>query len=691
MELSPIGGSGVALDTDNIEHDTRAPSLGDGPCGGDADPFGQSGGALDLEQNFLLDSRLPIPSEVYSPGMSDQFEDVSGVVQKGYNKDQSLDSSWMQLEQKPVSFFWEQGFWADIFGNNDSESAASTVVRQFSLHRPAVVSEPIVESDASATVGTSDVPQKRFKAASYLDVVTKSSVQSWKEHRDSMWEVAIRRWHSSAMTWKGDDCFVKMLQSKSDFRGQCQILVDILHHKSPATLLKRSNSLSRLVNDLHAHNQEFPCSESELYDHLCRQRSEGAPSSRLKALLEAVTFVRHVFGCESLDFAVKSRRCMGAASSKTVETVKQAPPLTVEHLKCIHAVLETDPDPWNVVFCGMVLFCVYGRARWSDAQHSQFVEWDCDSGGNICFVECSTAVHKTCRALNMRHAFLPLTAPGLGVTEKGWAVHWNKARMDLDIEDLKIFPLMPAPDEGGVPSVRPLSTAEAAKWLQLILVQQSAKMSMQPPLKYTTHSFKATCLSYLAKFGAAFEDRLALGYHTDQVRMALRYSRDGASRPLRVLEECIHAIRVGRFFPDETRSGRFAELVSNQQGVGSSVGETVVDDVKHETVGTVDGSAIADETIDLVSDYATTCSSSSDDDEAVVLPKVPNRLLLIPDDVDIWKHVKLRTVHLAPKGNIRVLSCGRKITDRFRKEGIDHRFDVIKCTPCFKTIAPENR
>ena len=111
----------------------------------------------------------------------------------------------------------------------------------------------------------------------------------------------------------------------------------------------------------------------------------------------------------------------------------------------------------------------------------------------------------------MRHAFLPLTAPGLGVTEKGWAVHWNKARMDLDIEDLKIFPLMPAPDEGGVPSVRPLSTAEAAKWLQLILVQQSAKMSMQPPLKYTTHSFKATCLSYLAKFGAAFVGPLGVG------------------------------------------------------------------------------------------------------------------------------------------------------------------------------------
>ena len=49
-----------------------------------------------------------------------------------------------------------------------------------------------------------------------------------------------------------------------------------------------------------------------------------------------------------------------------------------------------------------------------------------------------------------------------------------------------------------------------------------------PPLAYTSHSFKATCLSYLAKMGAGFSDRLALGYHVDQIAMALRYSRDGA-------------------------------------------------------------------------------------------------------------------------------------------------------------------
>ena len=155
---------------------------------------------------------------------------------------------------------------------------------------------------------------------------------------------------------------------------------------------------------------------------------------------------------------------------------------------------------------------------------------------------------RTCRALNMRHSFLPLAAPGKGVAESSWAAYWCQAREELGIEDLNVFPLMTVPDEEAVPTVRPLSTAEAGKWLQVILMQQGAKLSEQSSVQYTTHSFKATCLSYLAKYGCSFEDRLALGYHSDQVRMALRYSRDGASRPLRVLEECLSAIRQNQFF-----------------------------------------------------------------------------------------------------------------------------------------------
>ncbi len=172
--------------------------------------------------------------------------------------------------------------------------------------------------------------------------------------------------------------------------------MDVLHNKAPSTLLKRCSSIARLVNDLVKHDQTFPCLESELYEHLCRQRDLGEKKSRLKSLLEAVTFVRHMFNIVSLDDCTKSRRCMGVATSTEASIVKQAPPLMLVHLRAVHSLLDSNDDPWEVCFCGMVLFCVYGRARWSDAQHSQFLTWDRDVTGVIRYVECATAVHKTC-------------------------------------------------------------------------------------------------------------------------------------------------------------------------------------------------------------------------------------------------------------------------------------------------------
>ena len=59
------------------------------------------------------------------------------------------------------------------------------------------------------------------------------------------------------------------------------------------------------MNDLHAHQLNVLCNETELHDHLCRQRDARAPLSRWKALMEAIVFVRHVFGCESLGYTIK--------------------------------------------------------------------------------------------------------------------------------------------------------------------------------------------------------------------------------------------------------------------------------------------------------------------------------------------------------------------------------------------------
>ena len=166
--------------------------------------------------------------------------------------------------------------------------------------------------------------------------------------------------------------------------------------------------------------------------------------------------------------------------------------------------------------------------------------------------------------------------------------------------------------------------------------------------------------------------------------MALRYSRDGASRPLRVLETCLSDIRAGRFRPDITRSGRFVgTLASDKVSTGVDVAEE--SHVKKEVLVASQGAFDVGEVVEVLSDHATTCSESSSDDDAVVMPKNPTRTLLIPQGVDVWKHTKLKTVHLAVQGYVRILACGRKITDSYQRDGVDVRFDIIKCRQCFNS------
>ena len=87
--------------------------MSDDAGAGKQDPFGPLEAALDLTPDMLhdhTDGFLPEPSEGYSPSFVDGFDAESRVDSKSYDRSQVLDKSWMQLEQKPVEFFWESGF-----------------------------------------------------------------------------------------------------------------------------------------------------------------------------------------------------------------------------------------------------------------------------------------------------------------------------------------------------------------------------------------------------------------------------------------------------------------------------------------------------------------------------------------------------------------------------------------------------
>ena len=77
--------------------------------------------------------------------------------------------------------------------------------------------------------------------------------------------------------------------------------------------------------------------------------------------------------------------------------------------------------------------------------------------------------------------------------------------------------------------------------------------------RFSAHSAKATVLSWAAKFGASSGLRRLLGGHAKvKDRVVLEYSRDALAPAMIFVAELYSAIRAGRFLPDATRSGRFA-------------------------------------------------------------------------------------------------------------------------------------
>ena len=224
---------------------------------------------------------------------------------------------------------------------------------------------------------------------------------------------------------------------------------------------------------------------------------------------------------------------------------------------------------------------------------------------------------------------------------------------------------------------------------------------MRPGARITSHSCKCTCLSYLAKRGASFEDRLVLGYHANKLRMAMTYSRDSAARPLALLSRVLGEIRDGIFEPDNTRSGRLkpgakpleSDLIGlppNGESVHVCSEPATVEEVSD--LGEHDKSAQSVQMVDIesagqpeVDGHLTTDSSdSSDNDMASWAPVVGHYHVEIPDDKQLWLNVHTKMYHLSHNDHERVLLCSRRISANFKRHTGPVRFDAAKCRQCFR-------
>ena len=599
------------------------------------------------------------------------------------NIDACIDAAYSMIPVDPPKPIWEQGVWADIFGDGVFLKSGWTSIGLKKFPLPCATSS----WDAATSSNTRRAKSLKVSAGNFTheDIVINKTDQTWQEERESLLQSGLKRWLVASSYFNARTVIRTQLDCELTELGKLTLLADIFRGRALATLLKRVRSVEKMCSHFGFGN--FPPDEPSVYQFFTAERKQGAPPSRSKGFLEALSFCRHVLSMDQLGQVIQSRRCLGATTADVPSVISQASPLKVDELKMLHTKLLTG-ETRDRIFSGAILFAVYSRARWSDLMHCTEVLLDRDDHNVLRFMEGHTASHKTMRAEMFKHRFLPLTAPAFGVSSDCWPEHWMASRHSAGVMLPPFHTIMPAPDSDGCPTQRPLTSNEASQWLRKLL---TGDKRVDGSRKISVHSCKVTCLSFCAKYGIDPMARLQLGYHAGGgtgLKMVHTYSRDASSEPLAKLVKVLEDIRVGRFLPDSTRSGRFV-----YQGMATTDGS-----VKPMPSGREELSAV--ESVDLVSEKSESESdqevgtSSSDSSSQEEFQEEQKKLKVYyppepPVGYVFWQHSRLKTLHLAPPDFKRVFMCNRMVGPFHTKSNMSIRYDTPVCRLCVGATKPK--
>ena len=577
--------------------------------------------------------------------------------------------AWFEISaESTVVWPWDRGCWEHIV------TGKSFVSLKPSVFKRSLPPSVLHESHPEVPPGEKYRFQK-VVATSWRQVVTTYSDDSWTELRDAQIQKAWKRWLDVLLQIPYSCAIVSQLEQFGSVTEQLRKLRGIFIKKAPQTLLKRCPSFLRFVKNLKETGEIFPGTEPGFYSFMCKLRDADAPISNLQIVVQALNFVHHLLGLPDISALTMSRRCTGAVGSHNAGPRWQAHPFkVVETTALLSVLIDCAANPWNRVFPGTVPFAIYRRSRWMDMQHVKTMAVDADFAGTVTYVELPIAVHKCQESTAFRNTLLTAVTPSFGAVDEPWVQAWLDVRNQLGIDFTASMPTMPAPNSEGEPTKRPLNTDKMKKWLFLLLDSKGTSLSGR---RLTSHSCQCTVLSWLAKRGADWAGCMTLGGHVSFMRFAIVYSRNAIARPIRALESLLLDVRLGRFAPGETRSGRFksgpisadADILeetswslvdggldpfSLPREPSSSAPVDVIDvdaielcEVKHEEPEQHESSR---------SDSDAHITSSSEDEDGAQYKGAsrPMRVPRVPASIRLTQHTKYKTLHLMERQNMNV-------------------------------------
>ena len=584
---------------------------------------------------------------------------------------------------------WETEFYNYLFGEDSSlEDLVPKMPVSGALNLSAEA-DPQQIADGLADIA--DVAESQPVFASHISCVDDVNFLERRENLivAAIWKLllVIRHCLSASSTGR------HILELGAD-AAQSQDAVDVVSAvvgvKSPATLVKRANALLSFLRwvDKTCQHVENAFEEPIVWKKLCHLKEDHAPATRGATMMSALRFARFVLGFECLEAVINSRRLQGICDimMASKRLLRQSLVLTVTQVLGLHGALRNpNLHCMDKAVVAYLLIALYGRCRHSDLQFISSLECDYNLEGGYMLIQ--TCCHKTGRMAALKSRLLPIMIPARGVDGTLWAEDAMKALFGagVDLTAPVNGPLLKAPAGGfGTFMSRGLKSNEVSSLLRQFLGAPEPVPGQTDPC-ISSHSLKATVLSWCARFGLSPSTRSLLGRHVSSLHETFAiYSRDLACAPVAELQKVIDEIHAGRFSPDSQRSEFFK---GSQQVVAVSESDppdpaaelSTERSWSHVDQPAQDGATNSNaeeeaHDIDASSD-SSSCSetqSSNDSDTEVPVPKVKRFRPRIPAEEEWFVHAKSHLVHRLDVcdqagSDMRFLACGKRLTPAYRK------------------------
>ena len=582
---------------------------------------------------------------------------------------------------------WERGSLAQVFGSRGF--LPSPLIPIVSDH---------LEDESAEPRARETVQQIRASSEPWKASVVHS--RSWADTEDDRRTAILEMWKliiltSGRGTKVGRD-LARMQREAVSAEAIDQCLRDVFSSKATGTLKARAASLAHYARwraSVGLCPAIFPMDEAEVYMYVCFLRSEGAPKSRAPRFREAVNFAGALLGVDIRETATSSR-IQGAANPQLQAViVRKKIPLTVAQVRGLEEfVLKTDND-LAAVLAGYALYCLHGRIRWSDAQHTES-EPTLDLHEGRGYLNAQLYHHKTAnRGSLARHRLLPVACITPGLSDGNWAEMWLWRRRKLGLVASSGMPMMPRPLSRGGFDTLPLDPSLGAMWLREILKEAGPWEQDFKWEEVATHSLKATLLSYMSKAGASESLRAIAGYHLRSANSStLEYSRDALAPALHFIESMFVCIKAGIFAPDATRAGRWSQGVRSIEEAERLVGRTPATGDSAAQPLVVPDPPPADPPSDPES-AAESIGTEGEAEEASISIFALGEDLSMAEDaraaLQCFQHKTSGVVHVArgghppDEGELTVFKCGRFANRNYIKLDEVPRVLITKCSSCW--------